>query len=75
MQLVLLDYAWGTVKIIKNVPDNIKNLEVFVRNILHYKDSEVSYILLEDDDVPVFYTYNELEQKVTYDNENLLNNG
>lgn len=72
MKLIVLNYEIGDVDIINNIPDNIKNLEDFVYNKLNYKDSEVSWILLEDDSRTNYYTYN--SGKMVYDNENFIRN-
>ncbi len=73
MQVVVLNYELGNVEIVRNVPENIENLEDFVYNTLCYKDSEVSWILLEDDFQTILYTYDELLKKKVYDNENYIN--
>ena len=73
MQVVVLNYELGNVEIVRNVPENIENLEDFVYNTLCYKDSEVSWILLEDDFLTILYTYDELLKKKVYDNENYIN--
>lgn len=72
MKLIVLNYEIGDVDIINNIPNNIKNLEDFVYNKLNYKDSEVSWILLEDDSRTNYYTYN--SGKMIYDNENFIDN-
>ena len=70
MKLIVLNYGVGNVDIINNIPTNIENLEDFVYNKLNYKDSEVSWILLEDDSRIDYYTYD--SGKVVYDNENFI---
>ena len=70
MKAVILNYGIGNIDVIKNIPDNIENLEDFVYNKLNYKDSEVSWILLEDDSRIDYYTYD--SGKVVYDNENFI---
>ena len=72
MTLVVLDYECGNIHYIKNIPENIENLEDFVYNTLGYKDSEVSWILLEDDFRPIIYTYDRLLKKKVYDNDNFI---
>jgi hypothetical protein len=42
MKLVVLDYEFGKIDVINNIPNDIENLEDFVYNTLNYKDSEVS---------------------------------
>lgn len=70
MKLIVLNYGVGNVDIINNIPTNIENLEDFVYNKLNYKDSEVSWILLEDDSRIDYYTYD--SGKMVYDNENFI---
>ena len=72
MTLVVLDYEYGNIHYIKNIPENIENLEDFVYNTLGYKDSEVSWILLEDNFRPIIYTYDRLLKKKVYDNDNFI---
>lgn len=70
MKLVVLNYGVGNVDIINNIPTDIENLEDFVYNKLNYKDSEVSWILLEDDSRIDYYTYD--SGRIVYDNENFI---
>lgn len=72
MKLVVLDYEFGKIDVINNIPNDIKNLEDFVYNTLNYKDSEVSWILLEDDSRVDYYTYD--SGRIVYDNENFIDN-
>lgn len=72
MELIILNYELGDVELIRNVPENIENLDDFVYNILKYKESEVSWMLLEDDFRTILYTYDELQKKKVYDNENYI---
>ena len=74
MKLIILNYELGCVDIIKNLPDNIENWEDFVYNTLDYKDSEISWILLEDDYSTNLYTYDKVIGKVVYDNDNFVTN-
>ena len=70
MKLVILDYATGSIDVIKNVPNNIENFDDFLYNILEYKQSQVSWILLKDDARVNYYTYDSGD--VIYDNENFI---
>lgn len=70
MKLVVLNYEFGNIDVIKNIPENIENLEDFVYDKLRYKDSEVSWILLEDDSRTIYYTYDSGD--VIFDNENFI---
>lgn len=70
VKLVVLNYGVGNVDIINNIPADIENLEDFVYNKLNYKDSEVSWILLEDDSRTNYYTYD--SGRIVYDNENFI---
>jgi len=72
MKLVVLDYEFGKIDVINNIPNDIENLEDFVYNTLNYKDSEVSWILLEDDSRVDYYTYD--SGRIVYDNENFIDN-
>ena len=63
MILIVLDYEWGCIDAIKNIPGDIEDLDTFVYNTLGYKDSEVSWILLEDDFRTTLYTYDELQKR------------
>ena len=40
MEAIILNYGTGNVDVIKNIPDNIENLEETIYK--YYKDSEVS---------------------------------
>ena len=70
MKLVVLNYGVGNVDITNNIPTDIENLEDLVYNKLNYKDSEVSWILLEDDSRIDYYTYD--SGRIVYDNENFI---
>ncbi len=70
MEAIILNYGTGNVDVIKNIPDNIENLEETIYK--YYKDSEVSWILLEDDFRIDYYTYDSGD--LVYDNENFINN-
>ena len=49
MVLIVLNYELGDVDIVRSVPDDIDDYSDFVYNILGYKESEVSWMLVEDD--------------------------
>lgn len=68
MEAVILNYGTGNIDVIKNIPDNIENLEDFIYK--YYKDSEVSWILLEDNSRIDYYTYD--SGRIVYDNENFI---
>ena len=73
MILAVLDYQLGCIDIIRNIPENIEEIENFVYNELDYKDSEISWILLEDDFQTNLYTYDSDWKKKVYDNDNFIN--
>lgn len=74
-KLVILDYEIGGVDIIANVPeyDNIEKYEEIVYDHCKYKDSEISWMILDDDALITRYTYDPISEKKIYDNDNLLN--
>lgn len=50
MYLFILDFETGNIDVIRNLPENIKDIEYFVEYTLGYKLSEVSYMLVDPDD-------------------------
>ena len=48
MVLIVLNYELGDVDIIRSIPDDIDDYSDFVYNVLGYKESEVSWMLVED---------------------------
>lgn len=50
MYLFILDFETGNIDVIRNVPEDIKDIEYFVESTLGYDLSEVSYMLVDPDD-------------------------
>ncbi len=50
MYLFILDFETGNIDVIRNLPENIEDIEYFVEYTLGYKLSEVSYMLVDPDD-------------------------
>ena len=73
-KIIILDYEIGGVDIITNVPeyDNPEKYEEIVYDQCMYKDSEISWIVIDDDALITRYTYDPVGEKKIYDNDNLL---
>ena len=72
MVLIVLNYGDGSVNIIKNIPNDILDMDTFVYDTLDYKESEIAWILVEDDFLVERFTYNPNTCEKLYDNENFI---
>lgn len=59
MYLIVLNYDSGNIDIIRNVPEDIKNLEDFVVDVLGYHLTDVEYMLTSEDNVFNVVDYDE----------------
>ena len=59
MYLIVLNYDSGNIDIIRNVPEDIENLEDFVVDVLGYHLEEVEYMLTSEDNVFNIVDYDE----------------
>lgn len=64
MYLFIFDYESGNIDIVRNVPDNIEDLESFVIDVLGYHATSVEYMLTEEDNVFNIMDYNPEDESV-----------
>lgn len=69
MVLIVLNYEFGDVDVIRSVPDDIDDYSDFVYNVLGYKESEVSWMLVEDDLVIANWRYDRFSKDKIYVDE------
>lgn len=50
MYLFILDFETGNIDVIRELPEDIDDIEYFVESTLGYDLSEVSYMLVDPDD-------------------------
>lgn len=50
MYLIVLDFETGNVDVIRELPEDIDDIEYFVEYILGYDLQEISYMLVNPDD-------------------------
>lgn len=50
MYLIVLDFETGNIDVIRELPEDIDDIEYFVEYILGYDLQEVSYMLVNPDD-------------------------
>lgn len=58
MYLFVFDYESGNIDVVRNVPENIEDLESFVSDTLCYHLSNVAYMLTKGDNVFNIVDYN-----------------
>lgn len=51
MVLIILNYDIGSVDIIRNIPDDIEDTSDLVYNTLGYKESEISWMIVDGEDL------------------------
>lgn len=59
MYLIVLNYDSGNIDIIRDVPEDIENLEDFVVDVLGYHLTDVEYMLTSEDNVFNIVDYDE----------------
>lgn len=64
MYLFIFDYESGNIDIVRNIPDNIEDLESFVIDVLGYHATSVEYMLTEGDNVFNIMDYNSDNESV-----------
>lgn len=70
MVLIVLNYELGDVDVIRSIPDDIDDYSDFVYNVLGYKESEVSWMLVEDGLVIANWRYDRFSKDKIYVDEN-----
>ncbi len=51
MYLFVLDFASGNIDVVRNIPDNIEDIEDFVVDVLGYHLDNIEYMLTNEDNV------------------------
>ena len=59
MYLFVFNYDSGNIDVIRNVPEDIENIEDFVVDVLGYHPTDVEYMLTDGDNVFNILDYNE----------------
>ena len=72
MILAVLNYEYGNVEFVSNISEDIENLDDFVYDVLGYKESEIAWMLVDDDFRILKYTFDPKSQSMKYDNENFI---
>lgn len=59
MYLFVLDFASGNIDVVRNIPDNIEDIEDFVVDVLGYHLDNIEYMLTDEDNVFNIVDYND----------------
>ena len=66
MKAIVLNYEYGTVEIISHIPEDIEDDEDFVCNKLGYKNSEISWMFVEDEFDILHYMWDDSKKEMIY---------